>query len=137
VRHLIERVFIKDNQLILYMITTNSNNMPTDDALMEKIELMIAAMEIVRWRRLMEAMAKIPKVSKPQFLFVQNPTPQPSGPTPEPSLYMKQYNTISQALCALHEIENLRARYVRRVHVDPEMVSKVENMFDETMKSIK
>ena len=88
---------------------------------MEDIETVVSAMEIVYIKRLMVKMTEIAG---------KLPKPRPDDPD------MKAYTVIYKDLAALAEISSLRARYVRRVHVDPECKKDIDEMWQRTIKLI-
>ncbi|HOO55012.1 MAG TPA: hypothetical protein PLM24_08100 [Methanothrix sp.] len=81
----------------------------------EDIEAIVMAMEIVYLRRMEARLHKFKE---------KIPLPGPGDPSA-----MSLYKLIYEDLNDIHELVTLRAKYVRRVHVDPEYKKGVELMW--------
>ena len=87
--------------------------------MMADIETIIQAQEIIVMRRMIAAMKK----------FVDEcPTPpRPDGP-------VVPYKLVQQDMKQVIELETLRAKYVSRVHVDPDIAAAVARICLENAK---
>jgi len=81
----------------------------------EDVETIVAAQEVIYMRRLLATMRK----------FIDECPMPPPPPGEGMAIPIK---LVQNEINKLNEIETLRARYVRRVHVDPECAKAVANI---------
>lgn len=89
---------------------------------MEDIRTIVAAQEIIYMRRMIARMEK--------FIECPTPPPPPGGGLAFP------IKLVNKELNALHELKTLRAKYVRRVHVDPECAKAIAKICRENAKLV-
>lgn len=96
-------------------------NHVTYSAAVDEIETVVEAMQIVYMRRLLAQLLPA---------WAKMPRPRPGDPA------MFPLNSVATELNALHDLETLRAKYVRRVHVDPEMTKTLDKLCEQAVETI-
>jgi hypothetical protein len=93
----------------------------TYTAAFDEVETVVEAMQIVYVRRLLAQMLPV---------WAKMPRPRPGDPL------MFPLNSVATELNALHDLETLRAKYVRRVHIDPEMTKELGRLCEQAAGAI-